>query len=292
VREWILGYALGVRAIAQSTEGLGTVRGDVDSAVSVIESSDELLSVLSDASYQSAERASLVRDIFARRVRSALAVELLAEAVREEVPGDLKHTLRDLPPIFSSEFQPDKIGFSSTRKRVEGYALARVRLGGDAVDLERCENDIFAVARTIEKIGSLRRILSGVGSNALLRSQLVTDLFERRVCQVALELLNFAVQTSRVRDIVELLDDLVALLSAERGKTIADVRSARELSESAKSSLLDVLQGITARNLELRDRVQPDLVAGVVALVGDTLFDVSARRRLEEVRSLVADAVH
>lgn len=292
MREWILGYALGVRAIAQSTEGLGTVRGDVDSAVSVIESSDELLSVLSDASYQSAERASLVRDIFARRVRSALAVELLAEAVREEVPGDLKHTLRDLPPIFSSEFQPDKIGFSSTRKRVEGYALARVRLGGDAVDLERCENDIFAVARTIEKIGSLRRILSGVGSNALLRSQLVTDLFERRVCQVALELLNFAVQTSRVRDIVELLDDLVALLSAERGKTIADVRSARELSESAKSSLLDVLQGITARNLELRDRVQPDLVAGVVALVGDTLFDVSARRRLEEVRSLVADAVH
>jgi F-type H+-transporting ATPase subunit delta len=292
VREWILGYALGVRAIAQSTEVLGTVRGDVDSAVSVIESSDELLSVLSDASYQSAERASLVRDIFARRVRSALAVELLAEAVREEVPGDLKHTLRDLPPIFSSEFQPDKIGFSSTRKRVEGYALARVRLGGDAVDLERCENDIFAVARTIEKIGSLRRILSGVGSNALLRSQLVTDLFERRVCQVALELLNFAVQTSRVRDIVELLDDLVALLSAERGKTIADVRSARELSESAKSSLLDVLQGITARNLELRDRVQPDLVAGVVALVGDTLFDVSARRRLEEVRSLVADAVH
>jgi F0F1-type ATP synthase delta subunit len=228
VREWILGYALGVRAIAQSTEVLGTVRGDVDSAVSVIESSDELLSVLSDASYQSAERASLVRDIFARRVRSALAVELLAEAVREEVPGDLKHTLRDLPPIFSSEFQPDKIGFSSTRKRVEGYALARVRLGGDAVDLERCENDIFAVARTIEKIGSLRRILSGVGSNALLRSQLVTDLFERRVCQVALELLNFAVQTSRVRDIVELLDDLVALLSAERGKTIADVRSARK----------------------------------------------------------------
>ncbi|SHE65881.1 F-type H+-transporting ATPase subunit delta [Ferrithrix thermotolerans DSM 19514] len=292
MREWILGYALGVRAIAQSTEVLGTVRGDVDSAVSVIESSDELLSVLSDASYQPADRASLVRDIFAGRVRSALAVELLAEAVREEVPGDLKHTLRDLPPIFSSEFQPDKIGFSSTRKRVEGYALARVRLGGDAVDLERCENDIFAVARTIEKIGSLRRILSGVGSNALLRSQLVTDLFERRVCQVALELLNFAVQTSRVRDIVELLDDLVALLSAERGKTIADVRSARELSESAKSSLLDVLQGITARNLELRDRVQPDLVAGVVALVGDTLFDVSARRRLEEVRSLVADAVH
>ncbi len=291
MREWVLGYALGVRDVAESQNCLEMVRDDLYTVYSVIESSEELGSVLSDSTYSPQQRSELVTDIFGSKVTSSFTTNLLEEAVSAEIPSELRHTLKDLPEIFFAEFNPDKIGFASTRKRVEGYTLAQVRVGG-SIDLADVENDLFKVARTLEVNGSLRRLLSGVGSNADLRKGLVSDLFSERVSTATLKLILFAVQTSRVRDIVELLDDLVVLLSTERGKGIADVRSARELIDPQKEALLSTLEGLMSRSLELRDRVQPNLVAGIVALVGDTLFDISARRRLEEVRSLVADAIH
>ncbi len=291
MREWVLGYALGVRDVAESQNCLEMVRDDLYTVYSVIESSEELGSVLSDSTYSPQQRSELVTDIFGSKVTSSLTINLLEEAVSAEIPSELRHTLKDLPEIFFAEFNPDKIGFASTRKRVEGYTLAQVRVGG-SIDLADVENDLFKVARTLEINGSLRRLLSGVGSNADLRKGLVSDLFSERISAATLKLILFAVQTSRVRDIVELLDDLVVLLSTERGKGIADVRSARELIDPQKEALLSTLEGLMSRSLELRDRVQPNLVAGIVALVGDTLFDISARRRLEEVRSLVADAIH
>lgn len=291
MREWVLGYALGVRDVAESQNCLEMVRDDLYTVYSVIESSEELGSVLSDSTYSPQQRSELVTDIFGSKVTSSFTTNLLEEAVSAEIPSELRHTLKDLPEIFFAEFNPDKIGFASTRKRVEGYTLAQVRVGG-SIDLADVENDLFKVARTLEINGSLRRLLSGVGSNADLRKGLVSDLFSERISAATLKLILFAVQTSRVRDIVELLDDLVVLLSSERGKGIADVRSARELIDPQKEALLSTLEGLMSRSLELRDRVQPNLVAGIVALVGDTLFDISARRRLEEVRSLVADAIH
>ncbi len=291
MREWVLGYALGVRDVAESQNCLEMVRDDLYTVYSVIESSEELGSVLSDSTYSPQQRSELVTDIFGSKVTSSFTTNLLEEAVSAEIPSELRHTLKDLPEIFFAEFNPDKIGFASTRKRVEGYTLAQVRVGG-SIDLADVENDLFKVARTLEINGSLRRLLSGVGSNADLRKGLVSDLFSERISAATLRLILFAVQTSRVRDIVELLDDLVVLLSSERGKGIADVRSARELIDPQKEALLSTLEGLMSRSLELRDRVQPNLVAGIVALVGDTLFDISARRRLEEVRSLVADAIH
>lgn len=291
MREWVLGYALGVRDVAESQNCLEMVRDDLYTVYSVIESSEELGSVLSDSTYSPQQRSELVTDIFGSKVTSSFTTNLLEEAVSAEIPSELRHTLKDLPEIFFAEFNPDKIGFASTRKRVEGYTLAQVRVGG-SIDLADVENDLFKVARTLEVNGSLRRLLSGVGSNADLRKGLVSDLFSERISAATLKLILFAVQTSRVRDIVELLDDLVVLLSTERGKGIADVRSARELIDPQKEALLSTLEGLMSRSLELRDRVQPNLVAGIVALVGDTLFDISARRRLEEVRSLVADAIH
>ncbi len=291
MREWVLGYALGVREIAESKRQLERVREDLGAIYSTVANSEELLSVLCDSSYRSKERSELIVDIFGSKTSSKLTVEVLREAVADEIPGDLRRTLHDLPEMFLASFNPDKIGFASTRKRVEGYALAQVRVD-PSVDLASAESDLFKVARSIENNASLRRLLSGVGSNAELRRGLVSDLFLARIGEVALKLILFAVQTSRVRDIVELLDDLVVLLATERGKGIADVRSARELSQRHREALLTVLEGVTSRSLELRSRVQPSLVAGIVALVGDTLFDVSARRRLDEVRSLVADAIH
>ncbi len=291
MREWVLGYALGVRDVAESKGQLEIVRDDLSNVYSVISSSEELLSVLCDSSYNAHERSELIVDIFGSKASSKFTTEVLRATVVDEIPGELRRTLQDLPGMFLSDFNPAKIGFASTRKRVEGYALALVRVDG-SVDLANAEGDLFKVARSIEGSGSLQRLLSGVGSNAELRRGLVSDLFSARIGQVALKLILFAVQTSRVRDIVELLDDLVVLLSTERGKGIADVRSARELSQHNSEALLTVLEGVTSRSLELRNSVQPSLVAGIVALVGDILFDVSARRRLEEVRSLVADAIH
>jgi F-type H+-transporting ATPase subunit delta len=82
---------------------------------------------------------------------------------------------------------------------------------------------------------------------------------------------------------------VVSQAAASRAKAVAEIRSAVPLDESTLERLVAVLTRVTGKDLEVKAIVDPDLVGGVVARVGDVVIDGSVARRLAEMRQVLTN---
>jgi F-type H+-transporting ATPase subunit delta len=76
----------------------------------------------------------------------------------------------------------------------------------------------------------------------------------------------------------------VALAAERRQAVVAEVRSAVSLDRDHRDRLAAALGKATGKRVELKVVVDPSVVGGVVARVGDQVIDGSVRRRLELAR--------
>jgi len=89
-------------------------------------------------------------------------------------------------------------------------------------------------------------------------------------------------------DRMELLDEIVeayeSLVNERLGITTADVITARPLGEAEKQDLAGALSAKTGKTVRMNFSLDPNLIGGVVARVGSTIYDGSVRGSLERLR--------
>jgi F-type H+-transporting ATPase subunit delta len=73
--------------------------------------------------------------------------------------------------------------------------------------------------------------------------------------------------------------------SSEKQLEVAEVRTAVALSDAQKTRLADALAKATGRRVNLKVVVDPNVIGGVVATVGDDVIDDSVRTRLDQVKA-------
>lgn len=86
-------------------------------------------------------------------------------------------------------------------------------------------------------------------------------------------------------DVLEVFRDLV--LQAQ-GIAIADVTTAVELSPAEREQVRAQLAAIVGQQVELRARVDPSIIGGIVARIGDRLIDGSVVSQLRDLRISLA----
>ncbi len=106
-----------------------------------------------------------------------------------------------------------------------------------------------------------------------------------------LQLCAYVLRAGRARDLVGALESLVELAAAERGRRLADVRSAVELDEDERDRLTAALARIARRPVELRVHIDPSVIGGLSIIVGDTIIDGTVRHRLEQLRESLLQPV-
>ena len=84
---------------------------------------------------------------------------------------------------------------------------------------------------------------------------------------------NFVVSLGRASDLPAIADELVAKVAGSRDKVVAEVRSAIELDDKTVARLAKALAKKTNKDVEVRVIVDPDVVGGIVARVGDVVID-------------------
>jgi F-type H+-transporting ATPase subunit delta len=77
-------------------------------------------------------------------------------------------------------------------------------------------------------------------------------------------------------------------LNRARGIATAEVTTAIPLDESGRAELAARLSRYTGQQVQLETRVDPAIMGGVVARIGDLLIDGSVRGRLETLRRRLA----
>ena len=95
----------------------------------------------------------------------------------------------------------------------------------------------------------------------------------------------FLVDQRRIVNFPAICEEYGRLADEQAGRTRAEVVSASPLDDAQQERLRRALAGRTGREIELSVRVDAGLIAGVVAKVGDRVFDGSLRTQLEQLRS-------
>lgn len=168
--------------------------------------------------------------------------------------------------------------------RNDAYATALFEVARAEGNLERVEAELYQVARAIEGSDELRSKLTDQMLPVELRQGIVEDLLGDRTLPVTKALVSFVVGSGRARDLPTIIDRLVVRSADERSEAVAEVRSAIPLDEDQQQRLATALSNRTGQKVSVKVNVDPSILGGIVATIGDTVIDGSVRRRLEQLR--------
>ena len=84
--------------------------------------------------------------------------------------------------------------------------------------------------------------------------------------------------------LLELIQRFVELAAQTRQHEVAEVRSAVALDDAQVQRLAQALSRATGKSVEVKVVVDPTVMGGLVATVGDTVIDGSVRHRLEQLK--------
>ena len=101
---------------------------------------------------------------------------------------------------------------------------------------------------------------------------------------------GFVIDKRRLVAIVAIREAYDRIADRQIGITQVELRTASTLSESQLADLREALMECTGGQVELSVEIDPRLLGGIVAKVGDVLFDGSVKSQLSQMRaSLLAE---
>ena len=168
--------------------------------------------------------------------------------------------------------------------RIDAYAAALFEVAKAEGSLAAVEEELFRVARTIEGNDELRGVLTDQAVPVDRRQGIVEDLLGGRASGVTTSLVSFVVGSGRAKDLPAIIDRLVEKAAEERSQAVAEVRSAIPLDDKQRDRLAQALGKATGKNVSVKVIVDPSILGGIVAQVGDTVIDGSIRHRLNQLR--------
>ena len=168
--------------------------------------------------------------------------------------------------------------------RTDAYASALLQVAKAEGSLETVEDELFRVARTLEGNDDLRNTLTDQAIPVDRRQGIVEDLLAGRASPVTSALVSFVVGAGRGRDLPAIIDKLVAQAAEERSEEVAEVRSAIPLTEDQRVRLAAALSRATGKKVSIKVVVDPSVLGGLVATVGDVVIDGSVRHRLDQLK--------
>ncbi len=174
----------------------------------------------------------------------------------------------------------------SLRTSANRYAKALFDVAlQEKADLAKIEQDLIVAGEVFNANKDLRHVAISTNLPEANRTALVETVADR--IGVTPHVRKLLVLLGRSRKL-NLMPDLSVAFSerllAHSGVVRADVTSAAPLSPEKTKALEDSLAKVTGKKVELSVSVDPELLGGVVATIGSTVYDGSVRTQLQRMR--------
>jgi F-type H+-transporting ATPase subunit delta len=149
-------------------------------------------------------------------------------------------------------------------------AVAQLRAFDAAVKESPALRNILAspAVSAQRKRAVIRRLADAIGASRVVRNFLLVLSDHRRAGALS-----------------EVIDAFDQLLDERLGYVRAEVRSASELTAQERDRLAERLGTIAGSKVRLRFAIDPELIGGVTAKIGSTVYDGSVRGQLADLRA-------
>jgi F-type H+-transporting ATPase subunit delta len=171
--------------------------------------------------------------------------------------------------------------------RVYARALFEAATEANAVEAVRADLDGFAVA--VESSPALQKVLSDPQIDTAAKQRVVAEIARAGQPLVA-NTLQLLLERGRMAILPELNAAYGGLAAEAAALVKVDVTSAVELNAEASNRIVARVEAVTGRRVELTQRVDPEIIGGLVLRVGDVIVDSSLKARIRQLRRRLATA--
>lgn len=235
------------------------------SAARVIDSSNQLVRLLSDGGLPAPVKQTAARELFSGRIGET-ALTLVVDVVghRWSEQEDVLDALERLG-VTALLVQADRSG-----------------------NLETVEEELFQVSRLIEQSPALSEALDSARDASAEREAIVHGVLDHQADALTVALVAQAVGRRSEAKPARRVLELAEYASERRRRLLAVVSSARPLNAAQQQRLGAILDRIYGRSVQLNLEVSPDVVGGLRIQVGDELYDATVLARLAQARERLA----
>ncbi len=174
---------------------------------------------------------------------------------------------------------------SASDARIDGYARGLFEVARAEGTLDEVEDELFRFARSYESSEELRTTLGDDQIPAGKRQSIVEDLLGGKATPTTVQLVSMVIGAGRARDLPAIVDRMVQRAASAKDLEVAEVRTAVDLTPDQQDRLKAALANATGKNVTLKVVVDPTVLGGIRATVGDTVIDGSVRTNLDQLKS-------
>ena len=161
------------------------------------------------------------------------------------------------------------------------YAKAVIELG----NTEKIAGDLRQLAQAMKTSAELQTALTNPAIRRADRRKVLDGLLQRIVAHgLTKNLVYLLLDGERLSALPAISRELDAMVIAKGGRISAEVTSAKPLDASQLSQITAALEKLSGKKVDVTKKEDPSLLGGVVAKLGDRVYDGSLRTSLRNLR--------
>tara|TARA_B100000965_G_C19542408_1_gene736202 strand:+ start:973 stop:1509 length:537 start_codon:yes stop_codon:yes gene_type:complete len=165
------------------------------------------------------------------------------------------------------------------------YAKAFLQLAKEQNATQAVIEDARMISRIVTESKELHLMLNSPLIKADKKGLALNKVFEGKVNGLTLNLINQVVKQNRENILPTIADQMIAQYNEANKIASVSVTTAIPLDASVKADLIGKLkEAYQLTDVELEEKIDTDLIGGMVLRMGDKQLDASIRRQLNDIK--------
>jgi F-type H+-transporting ATPase subunit delta len=173
-------------------------------------------------------------------------------------------------------------------EQVDGYAAALFEVARAEGAQEVVEEELFKLSDVLSQSDELRATLTDASMPTEKRQGIMQELLTMaKATPITTNLVSMVVGAGHARDLPAIINSLVERAASSRKHSVAEVRSAVPLDDDQRRRLAKALSKNLGKDVEVKVHVDPSVLGGLSARVGDLVIDGTVRHRLDQLKETI-----
>jgi len=164
------------------------------------------------------------------------------------------------------------------------YAVALFNAAVKQDIAEQVNDDLSSFVTLLRENKDLVRFLKSPEALTEAKKELVVDVFSDRTAGLFVKFILLLIDKKRLKHILSITDAYEQLYEQLQGIVEAKIITAVPLEADLEQRAVERLEEATNKTIRVLKTVDPDIIGGMIVIVGDNIIDGSIRYKLEQMR--------